>query len=97
MASSIACFANHVAFPATARFKAWKRGSEQIRIVCRAQRKVEDQLENQSSDVEEIAMISRRLATSLLIGSAVAVSTSNVSPAVAAYGEAGMHFQHSHS
>lgn len=88
MASAKACLANHLVPPTVAGFKGWQRGSERIRIVCAAQRKVVDREERTS----EVAMISRRLATSLLIGSAAAVSFSNVSPAEAAYGEAGMHF-----
>lgn len=82
--ASTACFLHHLAFTtATSRSSTSQRQLVKIKpnhLVCKAQKQaVQDQQDN---------VVSRRLALTLLIGSTALGS--KVSPADAAYGEAGI-------
>ncbi|KAK4777450.1 hypothetical protein SAY87_017637 [Trapa incisa] len=78
--ASTACFLQHHALKTPARTSSPRSvaGSRPAQIVCRAQTQV--------SGEEDVAVVSRRLALTVLVGAAAVGS--KVSPADAAYGEA---------
>lgn len=84
--ASTSCFLNH---PTLVRSSTSQRHVQTIKpnqVICRAQKQVVTEDDN--------AVVSRRLALTVLIGAA-AVAT-KVSPADAAYGEAGIPSFHTH-
>lgn len=88
--ASTACFLHHHAALSTSARTTSSRHAPSLKptqVVCRAQK----QAENQESD-SGAAVMSRRLALTVLIGAA-AVGT-KVSPADAAYGESGSYHTH---
>ncbi|XP_031379795.1 oxygen-evolving enhancer protein 2-1, chloroplastic-like [Punica granatum] len=78
--ASTSCFLHHHALttPARTSSQRYAVSSRPAQIVCRAQR--------QAAGEEDVAVVSRRLALTVLIGTAAVAS--KVSPADAAYGEA---------
>lgn len=82
--ASTQCFLHHHALTTPARSPSQRImiNTKPNQIVCKAQK--------QTSQEDDVSIVSRRLALTVLIGAAAVGS--KVSPADAAYGEAGIYF-----
>uniref|UniRef100_A0A7N0VMQ5 Uncharacterized protein n=1 Tax=Kalanchoe fedtschenkoi TaxID=63787 RepID=A0A7N0VMQ5_KALFE len=84
--ASTACFLSYIAPLPASRKPLLSRGAYRMRTLSRAQ-KVDQESGNVVGEDGAVAVVSRRVAVSLMIGAAAVGS--RASPADAAYGEAG--------